>query len=40
MSASITGNDTLPNNRKVFYFENKVPTSSYVLALVVGDLEM
>ena len=37
MSADSTGNETF-NGRSIFYFSNQVPTSSYVLALVVGNL--
>jgi hypothetical protein len=37
MSADSTGNETF-NGRSIFYFSNQVPTSSYVIALVVGNL--
>lgn len=37
MSADSTGNDTV-GERSIFYFSNEVPTSSYVIALVVGNL--
>lgn len=37
MSADSTGNDTL-GDRSIFYFSNNVPTSSYVIALIVGNL--
>jgi hypothetical protein len=37
MSADSTGNEII-NGRKIFYFANEIPTSSYVIALVVGNL--
>jgi aminopeptidase N len=37
MSADSTGNETI-NGRSIFYFSNQIPTSSYVIALVVGNL--
>lgn len=38
MSADSTGSEII-KDRAIFYFSNQVPTSSYVIALVVGNLE-